>query len=54
MALLGREFVSFEIVGEHSVLPEEGAEYYLCAEMIRGFEIVRQEHTVLPYGLKGC
>ena len=51
--MLGREFVSFEIVGEHSALPVVGVKYYLCAEMTRLFEFIPQEHTVLPYGLKG-
>ena len=49
--MLGREFVSFEIVGEHSVLPEVGAEYNHRAEMTRLFESVPQEHNVLPYKL---
>ena len=49
--MLGRKFLSFEIVGEHSVLPVVRAEYYHRAEMTGLFRSVPQEHTVLPYEL---
>ena len=33
------------------MLPQVGAEYYHRAEMIRLFELIPQEHNVLPYSL---
>ena len=34
------------------MLPQVGVKYYRCAEMIRLFELIPQEHTVLPYELR--